>query len=460
MTNAIFPASLASLDDLRRRGYEGYLNFYNGDQWRTRPQQRERRLTYNYAQIIVDRGASVLLHDMTMQIDRTPGAAEEEEGKARDALALVARQNGLGTLDLETEIDCAVTGDAVYKVTWDDEAKEVRVTSPDAANVWVWWKADNVAVIERVAQQYTMGRQAVEARFGRVAAVDDTKVTEVWTASTFEVWAGNDLVRTEANPYGFIPFVIMPNIRRPKRFWGVSDIPVIEDVTLELNREMSTLSAIMELSGNPIAVLENVTDTANIAIAPGAVWELPENAKAYLLDLFAGGAVTAHVDYVTMLYRTLHDLAETPRSVFGDSQRTSASGVAVELDMTPLLFKIRRKRLSRELAYVARAKMVLKLLVKYAELPDKDWNVAVQWGDVLPRDRTDEVRREQLRVNSGLSSWTSAMDRLGVVDSAEEFAKILKEQEQMQPLEAGEGESDGGQSEPGDEPRDPTIPGE
>ena len=37
---------------------------------------------------------------------------------------------------------------------------------------------------------------------------------------------------------------------------------------------------------------------------PGAVWEIPERAKAYLLDLLQGGGVKLHVDYIDLLYRT------------------------------------------------------------------------------------------------------------------------------------------------------------
>ena len=47
---------------------------------------------------------------------------------------------------------------------------------------------------------------------------------------------------------------------------------------------------------------------------PGAVWELPERARAYLLDLLQGGGVKLHVEYVDLIYRTLHDLGESPRT--------------------------------------------------------------------------------------------------------------------------------------------------
>ena len=439
-----FPGTLTARDAGRRSGYGRFLDFYDGAQWEGRRVERERRLVYNYTQIIIDRAAAVLLHNMVMTVDRTPGSTEEEEGLARESIEELVRVNGLGTLDLETEIDCAVAGDAVYKVTWDVEAAQVRITSPDAARVWAWWRPDNVHLVTQVAEQYEMDAGRVEQLYGVVVPGDELTITERWTAATVEVWAGRDMVTSQANPYGFIPYVIMPNIRRPKKFWGESDIPVLQGITRELNRELSTLSAIMELSGNPVAVLEGVDAASNIAIAPGAVWELPVESKAYLLDLFSGGAVRAHVDYVSMLYRAMHDLAETPRSVFGDSQSTFSSGVAIELDMTPLLFKVRRKRLSRGLSYTERARMALRLLTLYAGLPDRKWGLTVQWGDVLPRDLTDEVRREQVRVESKTSSRQAAMERLGVPDSVAEFERILDEDARLAPAEGAEGEQDGG----------------
>ena len=93
------------------------------------------------------------------------------------------------------------------------------------------------------------------------------------------------------------------------------------DVCRELNARCSVLSRVLELSGAPIAVLENVDGSEGIAVGPGAKWELPEGAKAYLLDLLASGGVGLHFDYVQLLYRALHDLSETPRTAFGDAGR-------------------------------------------------------------------------------------------------------------------------------------------
>ena len=127
-------------------------------------------------------------------------------------------------------------------------------------------------------------------RRGAAAATEHT-VVEVWTDAEFELWIDGALFETRENPYGFIPFVIYPNLREPKQFWGVSDIDALKEPLRELNRALSQLSMILELSGNPIAVLENVTEAQDIAVQPGAVWEMPEKARAYLLDLLQGGGV-------------------------------------------------------------------------------------------------------------------------------------------------------------------------
>ncbi|MSQ22819.1 MAG: hypothetical protein EXR53_05905 [Dehalococcoidia bacterium] len=87
----------------------------------------------------------------------------------------------------------------------------------------------------------------------------------------------------------------------------------------------------------------------DIAVQPGAVWELSERARVYLLDLLQGGGVKLHVDFIDLIYRAIHDLSETPRTSFGDNPR-ALSGVALEMEMHPLLQRVRRKRLVRSAA--------------------------------------------------------------------------------------------------------------
>ena len=189
----------------------------------------------------------------------------------------------------------------------------------------------------------------------------------------------------------------------------------------ELNRALSQLSMILELSGNPVAVLENVTESTDIAVQPGAVWELPERARAYLLDLLQGGGVSLHVDYVNMIYKTLHDLGEAPRAAFGEGH--GLSGVALNIELDPLLKKVRRKRLLREAAFKRRNEMILRLLEQYTGVSYAPYRSRVVWGELLPVDRSRLVMDETRLVAAGIHSRRRAADELGVADPDAEFER-------------------------------------
>ncbi len=70
---------------------------------------------------------------------------------------------------------------------------------------------------------------------------------------------------------------------------------------------------------------------------PGAVWEIPEKARAYLLDLLQGGGAGLHVKH-------------------------ALSGVALEMELDPLPKKVERKRLIRGPAFRRRNEMALRIL--------------------------------------------------------------------------------------------------
>jgi hypothetical protein len=184
------------------------------------------------------------------------------------------------------------------------------------------------------------------------------------------------------------------------------------------------------LSGNPVAVLENVTEAQDIAVQPGAVWELPERAKAYLLDLLQGGGVKLHADYVDMIYRTLHDLGEAPRSAFGQNAG-NPSGVALNIEMDPLVKKVQRKRLLREAAFKRRNDMILRLLTQYTGVDYTLNRSRVVWGALLPVDRSRLVQDETRLVAAGIHSRRRAADEVGVADPDSEFERWREEEGRM-----------------------------
>jgi hypothetical protein len=428
------PQTLARLDTDRLRRYREALDFYHGRQWTGTPRRRERRLTFNYARTIVEKVTSYLMTGLDVAVDPVDGSeqARADAARAEAAIRHVHEENALDQLDFDTEVDTAVLGDGAYKVTWDTTAGRVRVSAPDVQGLYAWWRGDNLAEVWRVCQRWQASAEELGATLGLAVTSKrgDGAVTvvESWTTQELEIWVDERLVDRRPNPYGFVPYVIFPNIRKPKRFWGVSDLEAITEPQRELNRALSQLSMILELSGNPIAVLENVTDSSDIAVAPGAIWELPPDARAYLLDLLTGGGVRLHIDFVDTIYRTLHDLGETPRTAFGEN-RQGLSGVALNTELDPLLKKVSRKRLIRSAAYRRRNELILRLLEQFTGEPFAPYRTRIVWGQVLPQDRSRQVEDERQLVAAGIHSRRRAAHALGVDDPDAEFARWLEEEQ-------------------------------
>ena len=435
LDNLTLPQQMEKMDLDRLRAYSENLDFYNGVQWPGRARRGERRLTFNYAQAFLDKVTSYLMADVAFSIEPSDGSPESAE-RAREAektFREVHEANNLQQLDFDTELDTAILGDGAYKVTWDAQEQRVRVSAPDVQGIFVWWVGDDVTRIWRAASRYRLSAEEVEMLYDIKTTSSslngrrkESTVVEVWTADSLEIWVDNLLQDQRPNPYGFIPFIVFPNLREPKKFWGVSDIPAIVEPARELNRAFSQLSMILELSGNPIAVLENVEDAQDIAVQPGAVWELPERARAYLLDLLQGGGVKLHTDFIGLVYRALHDLSESPRTSFGDN-RQGLSGVALEMELNPLIQKVRRKRLIRSAAYERRISMVLKMLEqKRGQTFGPVWPRIV-WGPILPQDRARLVQDEEVLVRSGIHSRRRAMENLGIHDPDTELTRVQEE---------------------------------
>ncbi len=430
MINESIPAQLNRRDTDRMKRYGELLDFYRGQQWQGRERRRERRLTFNYARVMIDKVTSYLMAGINFAVEPEHDTDEaiDKAQRAEADLYRVYADNDLEQLDLETEIDCAILGDACYKVIWDAREKRVRVTAPDVQGIYAWWSGDDTSRLWRVASRYRLSIEEAEFLYNTRPKGKAATVVELWTERDFELYLDDILLEQKPNPYGFIPFVIYPNLREPKKFWGVSDLVQIMETQQELNRAMSQLSHILELSGNPIAVLENVEQSEDIAIRPGAVWNIPEDAKAYLLDLLHGGGVNLHINYIDLIYRAMHDLSESPRSAFGGVEQ-DLSGVALELELNPLLQKVRRKRTIRTIAYTRRNQLILRLLEKYQGEDFGDNRLRVVWGPVLPQDIARKVNSEQILVQNGIHSRRTAMDEIGVRDTEYEFRRWLEERE-------------------------------
>ncbi len=427
------PGSLAdwldSQDVDRQNRYRTFLDFYEGLQWDRRPRPGETRLTANYARALVRKvGSYVFAEPVIQQVPDDAGGSPQQRRRAADWLDRIASEQDLHTLDFQTLLDAAVLGDGCFKVTWDADRARPVVSPVDPSGLWAWSQPGNVRQLRRIVQRYSLQPAEAEELFDLTLASEGRiRVVEDWTVDRLAIELNGQTISDEPNPYGQIPYVLFPNLGKPHELWGESDLVDLMDVCREINRRMTVISRILQVSGNPIVVLENVTGSDGIRADEGAIWELPEDSRAYLLDMLQGGGVQVHLDYVQLLFRTLFDLSETPRTSFGDSGRV-LSGTALEVEIQPLVQKVQRKRRIWDSVYRRRNALVLDQLERFGgeDLGGVRRTEPV-WGPILPRDREAQVRAETTLVSHGVRSRRSAMTTLGTDDPEQEWAKVLEE---------------------------------
>jgi hypothetical protein len=455
---------------MRLARYQEMRDFFGGSQWTGRPRRGETRLVVNYARALVRKVVSyalpervgfavpppVLAAEEPPEDDAAPGdppeaadlvrarkaAGEAQANRVEGLLAELLAELDADRLDFALAIDSAVLGDGVIKVTWDVAAKRARLAAVDPATLLAWWSPDTPTEAYRFQQHYSLPGVAITALGWAQPGVltPDTlfPVVEEWTAERWVVKVAGQTARDEANPYGWLPYLVLPNNASGSEFWGESDLADLLDVCRELNARLSVLSKILDVSGAPIAVLENVDGSEGIAVGPGAKWELPEGARAYLLDLLSGGGVRLHVDYIDELRTALHDLAETPRTAFGEAGRAIA-GAALQVELQPLVQKVNRKRRGLESLYRRRNAMLLDLMERFGGAPIGGLRRTVPvWPPILPSDREADARVGVQLVNARVRSRRSVAADLGEEDPDAELTRIVEEARRLAGVAEGE----------------------
>ncbi len=471
-------SALRAAEQERLRLYAGYLNFYNGKQWaKTRPGRTS--LVVNYTRAIVDKAVSYLLgQGINFAVPAEGGdewasgrvgevekerenselrtqnseLAQHSAARAEALLYRVYEENDLEAVDVQGAINGAVLGDTVFKVFWQGTGAggqgtgegRIRVVNIDPFTFFPRWAVDDPATLLSVEVAYQLPVEEVVLRWGdrRGWGIGDGEwktgnfyplstipyplldVLESWTDTEFALTVGDrDVVRT-ANPYGFIPFVHIPNSRPANEFWGISDLKDVMPLNRELNERMSDVADVIRFHSDPPVVFKGVREHSSLAVGPGTVWDLPEGASVELLEW--RGQTPAVQEHIERVMRALHDVAETPKTAFGDSGRL-LSGVALETELQPLIQKTLRKRIWWSAGLRRRNRYILRIAELNGMGSFAPYRSRIIWPPLLPADNESEVRNNVALVSAGLRSRRTAMDRLGE-ESPEAEMRLIEEE--------------------------------
>src|SRR5215213_257526 len=358
----------------RLRRYRQYQEFYEGRHFE-RARNGRSNLVLNYARAVADKGVAYLLGRGVgfSVLPRREASAEDrrQAAEAEQVLYDVAWDNDVEGVDLQVAQNAAVLGDGIYKMLWEPGSGRIRILSVDPRTFFGVWAGDDAATLRRVEAVYCLGAEDLALggyglSAGEAEALcggDGTaEVVERWTTTELEVVVARTSTRRGANPYGFIPFVHVPNLPLANDPWGQSDLVDVIPINREIDERVSDQADVIRFHADPPIVFRGVTDHADLAVGPGTVWDIPSDADVKLLEW--QGQSVAVGEHIERLYRTLYEVTETPRSAFGDSGRL-LSGVALETELRPLVQRTMRKRVWWTRALRRRSSLVLRLAAQY-----------------------------------------------------------------------------------------------
>lgn len=304
----------------------------------------------------------------------------------------------------------------------------MRILNIDPCRFFPTWSCDDPSELREVATTSAITPAEAAERYGLTLSRDAEQI-ETWTADRLRVEVASATVVDGPNPYGFVPYLHVPNLAPPNSPWGVSDLEDVIPLNQELERRMSDQADVIRYHADPPVIFKGVREHSDLAVGPGTVWDVPDGADVHLLEWRGQApAVYLHVDRVM---RAIFDVSESPRSTFGDTEQ-AFSGVALETQLQPIVQRTLRRRIVWEPVLRELARRAL-LLAEQAGLDGAEpgtfspYRTLVHWLPMLPRDDDAEANRNLALVAGGLRSRASAMRAMGVPDPEGELARVEAE---------------------------------
>lgn len=273
--------------------------------------------------------------------------------------------------------------------------------------------------------------------------------TELWTEDSMQSFINDEMVESQDNPLGMIPFVHISNTRVPSSPWGLSDIQDITDLNRQYNETATLMSDIINYYASPTTVILGAKAN-NLERGPKKVWAIP-NDKARIENLSLGAEGQEVLAYMSEIKGKMHEIVGIPVNALGEPQAISnTSGVALSLQFLPLLQRFRQKTTQ----YASGLAMLNELIIRTAALympemlqldPTRDapleegqldhldpadpltYRNTVQYASPLPIDKLIALNEIQMEMGLGLESKRGALRKLGEAYPAEKLEELLNE---------------------------------
>lgn len=433
----------------RIQDYNKYLQYYK-NQVETE-NENEFPLKINYTRQICDQHNSYLWGQWKRQVInfRVLPLGEDEAAKAKaqaieERLYECWRLSNLNRTLYDAGMNGAILGDAVLKVRWDIERQRTVVDCVDPYCFYPRWLSSDQRTLKRVTIAYFIDRRDALEEYGTAGNPkwvgnykgNQALYREVWTPQEKQIWIDDVLLAplSGENPYGFIPFVHIPNLPVANEFWGTSDIADSLTLNDEVNRKMADQGDIINYYAHPIIIAVNPSgDVTDLEVGPDKVWEAKDvgQRKADYKFLEWSGDQPAVKEHMDRLFQVLQDTSGLPDVAYGRFKGTQQSGLALQIEMLPVTQRASWKRLVWDDGLKRVNRMLLALEAKFGGLDvtgagGRTYEGIPVWAPILPRDRSALINENVNLTANLLRSLENALEDVGEENPEEEKERIFQ----------------------------------
>lgn len=457
LTIAISPLGLVELADEefevhgpRLNRYASNWAFYLGHHWSYRREIGEPQLTFNWCQAFSD---FLVNFALTNGVNfRSPHATEAIVPELLRTVWEEHQPQGKNAIMWELMQQGSVSGDCFIKIAFEDSYTDpagnehpsrIRILPLNSAFCFPEYHPHDLTRMIRFKMKYRFWGTALEG------TRQVFSYTELWTEDAMQSFINDELVESNENPLGVIPYIHISNTKVPSSPWGLSDIQQVTDLNRQYNETATLISDIINYYASPTTVIIGAKAN-NLERGPKKVWAIP-NEKASIQNLELNSQISGPLEYLATLKEKMHELVGIPVTALGQELAISnTSGVALQLTLLNLMQKFRQKTTQ----YVAGFQMLNELIIRTAALfmpemlevnPERDppledgqvdvldprnpltYRNTVEFASPLPIDQLIALNIIQAKMALGLESKSGALRTLGEPYPAEKLEELLDE---------------------------------
>ena len=331
-------------------------------------------------------------------------------------------------------------GGCVFRVGYEpadlERPSKIRLSSllPDFY-MPIYDGSDPWNLIETYVMYYITSQEAKD-RYGVVVELPSQNralYVEHWTKDSYELQVGGqtphlqigfaDLVTKGTNPYGSVPYIYIPHLRRTGGYYGWSHVPSLIGITKELNSRLADIGDNVRDNAQALYWLRNVAYSIKLRRIENAITAIdlggagPSGREPDMTRLDVPTSNSMSMDYAKELWEYIEKVGAVPGVAWGMDEGSQRSALTLSVRMWPFTSHIREERAQWTTGLQAVNRMIIKILLAKGEAgvtPDMlALKCRVKWHPIMPRERAEMVEEMVARKGVHLVSKRSAVQQLG-----------------------------------------------